>query len=137
LAGEVEMPEQETRESAAKYFKHPGWKLLAVFMQYVVGPATVAIITSYGIYLTNIQGQVKDDVRRAMDVREVVSDYVDDVAPTVSETPAAKPAPAPIESPVLDPPPELIKRWERIKGDKTTVPLDDLRDEYRQRMQRK
>ena len=60
------MPEQEPpQEAAAKYFKHPGWKLAAVFLQYVLGPCLVAAVTSVTMYFMQIRNQVKDDVRSA------------------------------------------------------------------------
>lgn len=58
------------QESAAKYFRHPGWRLAAVFLQYVVGPAVVAIITTLGLYYTQIRAKVKEDVRHEVDRRE-------------------------------------------------------------------
>jgi hypothetical protein len=128
------MPERETQESAAKYFRHPGWKLLAVFMQYVVGPGVVAIITSYGIYLTNIQSQVKDDVRRVMDVREVVSDYIEESEPAPAEATAPVVEPPP---PIVAAPPKLFEKWEALKGAGVEIPIEDLKNEYQQQMKKK
>lgn len=96
------MTDEKVVESSAKYFKHPGWKLLAVFFQYVLGPALTAAITAYGLYVVEISKQVRSDVNDEIDRREdaeLIVVRASAVAPVQTGfaagagTPARRPAP--------------------------------------------
>lgn len=91
------MPDEKVVESSARYFKHPGWKLLAIFFQYVLGPAATAAVTAYGLYAVEISKQVRSDVNDEIDRREdaeLIVARATSVAPVQTESAAAAGDPA-------------------------------------------
>ena len=126
----------EKNESAAKYFKSPKWKLLAVFLQYVLGPCLTAAITSYATYATTLKPQMQDDVNDEIDKREdaetailrtvaaaAIAAIRTDVAPVGSRTvPARRPLLRLPPLPVVRGIPILPAKVDDLIGRMTTVP---------------
>jgi len=110
-------------EPAAKYFKNPKLKILAVLLQYVIGPALTATITTFGLYFVQIKDQVQADVEdgvkegvsEELDAREAADATVlDFVRARVAEITTASTTAAVGTSAIMAQLPELFVRGERV-----------------------